>query len=334
MKHMKNWILGVALAVMLTATASAGDLQKGHEAYADGDYAAALAEFQPLADLGNADALYFLGTMYANGEGVAQNYEEAARLFRQAADGGNTYAQNILGMMYDHGVGVPQNAEEAEQWFRRAAVDDFQKGLATYEAGDYSTAFAELAPLAKAGNAEAQFYLGLMYEGGEGVERNDTQAVLWYHLAAEAGLAEAQYNLGLMYNSGKGVAQDYAEAVKWWHLAAEGRYARAQYNLGLMYNSGKGVEQDYAEAVKWYRLAAEAGHVSAQNNLGVMYAVGRGVLQDYRRAYMWFNLAAAQGHEGAPKMRELTISDMTPEQLAEAQEMSAQCLANNYKNCK
>ena len=49
---------------------------------------------------------------------------------------------------------------------------------------------------------------------------------------------------------------------------------------------------------------------------------------------MWFNLAAAQGDEDASKGRELTVSDMTSDQLAEAQEMSRRCLAQNYKNCE
>ena len=60
MKPIKNWILGVALAVMLTATALA-DYQKGRNAYLDGDYATALAELAPLAEAGDADTQYKLG---------------------------------------------------------------------------------------------------------------------------------------------------------------------------------------------------------------------------------------------------------------------------------
>ncbi len=85
---------------------------------------------------------------------------------------------------------------------------------------------------------------------------------------AEAGDAEAQYDLGVMYANGLGVPEDDAEAVRWFRLAADQGLANAQYNLGVMYASGEGVPQDYAEAVRWYRLAAEQGDAGAQSFLG------------------------------------------------------------------
>ena len=85
---------------------------------------------------------------------------------------------------------------------------------------------------------------------------------------AEAGDAEAQFNLGVLYNNGDGVPQDDAEAVRWYRLAADQGYADAQYNLGVMYATGEGVPQDDAEALRWYRLAADQGHAGAQHNLG------------------------------------------------------------------
>ena len=178
-----------------------------------------------------------------------------------------------------------------------ALAADFQKGLDAANAGDYATALAEWTPL------------------------------------AEAGDADAQYNLGIMYDNGRGVPQDDAEAVKWFRIAAEAGYVDAQYNLGVMYDNGEGVLQDDAEAVKWYRLAAEAGYPRAQNNLGFMYEKGEGVLQDDRLAYMWYNIAAAQGLELAKENRDKAAKRMTPTQRSEAQEMSRRCLARNYKNC-
>ncbi len=93
---------------------------------------------------------------------------------------------------------------------------------------------------------------------------------LWRPLA-EQGTPIAQYNLGRLYAGGEGVTQDYAEALHWLRLSADRGYASAQYNLGLMYGTGEGVPQDYEEALRWYRLAAEQGYAPAQNNLGFMY---------------------------------------------------------------
>jgi TPR repeat protein len=91
---------------------------------------------------------------------------------------------------------------------------DYQKGLTAYESGDYATALREWTPLAKQGNADAQFDLGVMYELGQGVPQDGKTAVKWYRLAAEQGLADAQFNLGVMYAEGRGVPQDGKTAVK------------------------------------------------------------------------------------------------------------------------
>jgi Sel1 repeat len=74
------------------------------------------------AELGDAKAQFQLGYAYANGMGVPQNYEEAAKWFRRAADQGNAYAQGQLGALYDLGEGVPQNFEEAYFWLVLGAV--------------------------------------------------------------------------------------------------------------------------------------------------------------------------------------------------------------------
>ncbi len=54
------------------------------------------------------------------------------------------------------------------------------------------------------GNAVAQYFLGNMYDHGQGVPQNYTEALKWYRLSAEQGDADAQNNLGVMYADGKG----------------------------------------------------------------------------------------------------------------------------------
>ena len=82
---------------------------------------------------------------------------------------------------------------------------------------------------------------------------------MWYRRAAEAGHADAQFNLGYMYNTGEGVAQDYTEALAWYRRAAEQRHARAQSSLGSMYYKGEGVPQDHILAYMWFNLAGANG---------------------------------------------------------------------------
>ena len=88
-----------------------------------------------------------------------------------------------------------------------------------------------------------------------------------------------------------------------------------------MYYNGLGVQQDYAEAAKWTRKAAEQGYTPAQADLGVLYWNGQGVQQDVVLAYMWLSLAAA--HEpDAVRERNLAASQMTTDEIAEAQRLA------------
>jgi len=146
------------------------------------------------------------------------------------------------------------------------ALAGYDEGVAAYRRGDYFTAFWELRPLAEQGHAGAQNGLGVMYVKGQGVKRDDSEALKWYTRAAEQGLAKAQFNLGLMYGRGRGVRQDDAEAVKWYKRAAEQGLARAQTGLGLMYANGWGVPQDTVQAHKWFNLAASGGETVARRH--------------------------------------------------------------------
>ena len=83
---------------------------------------------------------------------------------------------------------------------------------------------------------------------------------------AKAGNAMAQYNLGVMYYEGEGVPQDKAEAVKWYRKAAEQGYADAQVNLGVMYANGQGVPEDDAKALMFSNLAAAKGDEAGKEN--------------------------------------------------------------------
>src|ERR1022692_4899660 len=76
---------------------------------------------------------------------------------------------------------------------------------------------------------------------------------------AYAGDSNAQVQLGLIYLTGDGVAKDDAEALKWLRKAADEDNAAGERYLAEMYFKGRGVPADNAEAAKWLRLAAEQG---------------------------------------------------------------------------
>ena len=138
---------------------------------------------------------------------------------------------------------------------------------------------------------------------------------------AEAGQANAQYNLGVMYARGDDVPHDFVEAAKWFLMAAEQEYRPAQYTIGIMYKRGEGVPQDLNKAVGFITLAALHGHADAQYSLGGMYALGEGVTKDLVQAHFWLYSAYAREAEGAKETLTLVESQMTDAQKAESMKL-------------
>ena len=224
------------------------------------------------AKRGDASAQANVGYCYYEGEGVSQDYKQAAYWFRKAADQGNAEAQYYLGLCYYNGQGVAEDDTQAVSWFRKAANQ---------------------------GDADAQCYLGICYEDGCGVSQDKIQSANWYRKAAEQGNDYSQYKLGIFYFKGIGVKQNYAQAVNWFRKAAEQGHVDAQFYLGYCYSFGEGVTKDMTQSIQWYRKAADQGDASAQYNLGVIYTDGDGIAKDFEQAAFWFQKAADQGYDRA-----------------------------------
>ena len=191
---------------------------------------------------------------------------------------------------------------------------------------------------ASQGHADAQFNLGCCYATGEGVAKDQAEAVRWYNMAAKQGHADAQFNLtsyyARCYENSEGVAKDQAAAIEWFLKAAEQGDAKAQYHLAVCYEHGHGLAMDidaaarlfYAAAnsslndyysgdgeaaqdlaIEWLHSAAENGHIEAQFELATYYYDGflKGGSEralwdtDKLKAVEWYLKAADQGHADA-----------------------------------
>lgn len=180
---------------------------------------------------GDADAQFFLGASYADGEGVTKDEKEAFRWYRKAAEREHLDAQDSLGVCYDHGKGVKEDHIQAALWFTKAA---------------------------KQGHASAQMNLGNCYYNGRGVKKDLEEATNWWLKAAEKGHASAQYNLGLCYSKGRGVKEDHKQAANWYLKAAKQDLAEAQATLAKCYLEGTGVSKNPGEAKDWMKKALAA----------------------------------------------------------------------------
>jgi len=115
-------LLFILLAVALGGPAWAGPIEDADAAYQRGDYLTELRIIRPLAAKGEAWAQVSLAFKYLEGQGVAQNYSEAAKWLTLAAQQGYAPAQFNLGAMYANGNGVPEDIIRAHMWLNLAAV--------------------------------------------------------------------------------------------------------------------------------------------------------------------------------------------------------------------
>jgi TPR repeat protein len=193
----------------------------------------------------------------------------------------------------------PSTSSAKAEGSGQTTADDFlslASAMTAYRRGDYGAAAAAFRQVAEAGNARAQYALGVLHRSGRGVERSDAEAAKWYERSAKQGFAAAQASLGSLYLAGRGVSQSDAEAAKWLELAAKRGNAAGQTSFGLLHMEGRGVPKDEGQGVKWFRLAAEQGHAGGQAGLGAAYRLGRGVERDDNAAVKWLRHAAEQGN--------------------------------------
>ena len=284
------------------------------------DYGKAREYFERAAAQGYEDAYTPLGWLYERGlGGVQQDYAKAHEWYEKAAAQGNDAAQNNLGVLYYKGLGVAKNPAKAREWAEKAvkqgnndakellkALDSGKEGAADSTTENDSEIMAALQlggqadnkknyTAAEKGNAEAQYWLAILYEHGRGTKQNYAKARQWYEKAAKQGDINAQVSLGQMYKDGKGGKQDYSKARQWWEKAAQKGSAYAQKRLGDLYSDGHGVKQDYDKARQWWEKAAAQNNGEALSHLGWFYENGKGGEPDYAKARQYYQKAAAIG---------------------------------------
>ncbi len=140
-----------------------------------------------------------------------------------------------------------------------APAGTYESGLEAYRKGDFVAARKTWEPIAEAGNARAQYFLGFMLQNGMGQDWSNARAAGWYQRAAQQGLPEAQLALGDLYIRGMGVPLDPAMGATWYASAASGGDPMGQFEYAKLLLHGVGVPQDLNAAYAWFEAAAAAG---------------------------------------------------------------------------
>lgn len=220
------------------------------------------------AQNGDANAYYWLGCFYYQGEGTKQNYTEALKYFQKAANYGDAYSYAWIAKIYYYGNGCAQNYEEAFKWFLKAA---------------------------NAGQTVVYGWLGLVYYEGKGCNKNYGEAIKWLKKAAENGDSSCYGYLGSSYYE----LQDFQEAFKWTSKAVENGDIASNTGLGIMYVNGLGTERNEKKALDCFKKAASIGDAVACFWLGSMYFDGKGTSINEAEGFKWTQKAAEKGYVGS-----------------------------------
>ena len=165
-------------------------------------------------------------------------------------------------------------------------------------------------------HAEAQYYVGLMYKSGQGVEKNPEASMAWLKMAAHQNHIMAQVKIGMSYYMGNsGVEMDLKESAKWFVKAADQGFSPAQYMLGTIYNLGTEELKDPDKSKYWIEKAAFQANAAAMKELGVYYYQGIGVEKDIVESYKWLRLAQSFGHTGAKEAANFVTKEMSEAQV-------------------
>ena len=258
--------LGICFAVWFLLPAF--KFKEGKALYDFKSFEEARPPLRQACDGGNMEGCYYLGELYENGQGGAQDFALARTVFQKACDGGNMESCDNLGKLYENGQGGAQDYALA-RWVYQKACDG--------------------------GNVEICDNLGKLYENGQGGAQDYALARTVFQKACDGGNMESCDNLGKLYENGQGGAQDYALAYTVYVKACDGGNMESCDNLGKLYENGQGGAQDFAQARWVYQDACYGGEMTGCYDLGVLYANGQGGARDYAQARALYKKACDGG---------------------------------------
>jgi len=117
---------------------------------------------------------------------------------------------------------------------------------------------------------------------GRGCAVDYTQALYWYHKAADAGNMYSPNSIGICYHNGYGVPQSDEQAASWFEKACKAGNPQGAYNLAECYYTGTGVKRDLDQALKYWAEAAKLGHPSAAQRRETIFSKVRVERRNHR----------------------------------------------------
>jgi TPR repeat protein len=253
-----------------------------------------VAEVSATAEAGLPISTYEIGRAYLLGRGVPVDVEKGRMWLERAAQKDSLDAQMMLGASYLSGTKLPKDPRLASQYLLQAAQQQ-------HVVGDL-----------RSSQALAQYWIALMYEQGNGLDKSHEKAIQFLQMAADNGNSPALYDLASLYNVGSGgISKDVPHACELFEKAANRGNVPAMHNAGYCYQVGLGGKKDEGKAIEYYTKAAEGGSVRSQRNLGILF----GQLGQAEKSYFWLRVAEASGDAETKPLIDVVKGHLTLSQV-------------------
>ena len=184
-----------------------------------------------------------------------------------------------------------------------ACACEYEDGLKYYQQSQYTKAkecFEQISNTKSSQSSKAMLAIGVMYNNGDGVNRDINKSIKWFEKSALKGNMQASNKLGNYYAS----KEKYKQSFKWFEKSALKGNSEASFYLGYFYTGGLGVDRDLSKSMSWYEKSALKDNSKAQLNLAFMYIGGQGTKVDYAKASYWAYKAKKLGNPKANIMIE------------------------------
>ena len=170
-----------------------------------------------------------------------------------------------------------------------------EKAKSTYFSGNLESSLPLFLTLSKSGDAESQYYVGLIYLTGGWIGRNVEQAMAYLSTAADQNYAEAMWKIGEVYENGWGVKKNILTALDWYRKSKQSEVVKSPIRFMKLKN-GHAVLQSNSEAIQALERNAAKNNAESEFKLGKIYDEGKLTQRNLEKALFWYEKAAMNNH--------------------------------------
>ena len=290
-----------------TTPGTSGPAKEALDAFRNGRHAAAVELAKPLAEKGDADALFLLGVASESGQGIEQSRDKALEYYRKASEAGHKESTYRRCLILLSGENETERTEARELLEKAAKSDPAVAGRFLGEAWlrgrlskepDFDKTVQWWTSAAAAGDVNSIQLLARLYEGAFGFpEKKDLKKALdHYRKAADMGNGPAMAALGSRLLNGEEAIRNEKEGREWLKKAVEAKEYTAYLALG---DYEEVVKKDPKAALAEYEKGDDAGQIDCTLRRANAYITGKGIEKDEARGIRLLEKAAGSGSAAA-----------------------------------